>query len=29
MLGAGREGWDDPATALPFVERYAPLVAEL
>ena len=29
VLGAGREGWDDPSTALPFVERYAPLVAEL
>ncbi|MFL6204235.1 MAG: TIGR03619 family F420-dependent LLM class oxidoreductase [Acidimicrobiales bacterium] len=29
VLGAGRAGWDDPATALPFVDRYAPLVGEL
>ena len=29
ILGAGRDGWDDPRTALPFIERYAPLVAEL
>jgi len=29
VLGAGREGWDDPATARPFVDRYAELVAEL
>jgi probable F420-dependent oxidoreductase len=29
VLGAGREGWDDPGTALPFVDRYAALVPEL
>ncbi|MET0902407.1 MAG: TIGR03619 family F420-dependent LLM class oxidoreductase [Acidimicrobiales bacterium] len=29
VLGAGREGWHDPATARPFVERYAPLASEL
>ena len=29
VLGAGREGWDDPATALPFLDRYAALVPEL
>ena len=29
VLGAGRDGWDDPATALPFVDRYAALVPEL
>jgi probable F420-dependent oxidoreductase len=29
VLGAGRAGWDDPATALPFVDRYAELVPEL
>jgi len=29
VLGAGREGWDDPATARSFVERYAALVPEL
>jgi probable F420-dependent oxidoreductase len=29
VLGAGREGWDDPGTALPFVDRYAALVPQL
>jgi hypothetical protein len=29
ILGAGREGWDDPTTAVPFIERYAPLVDQL
>jgi probable F420-dependent oxidoreductase len=29
IIGAGRAGWDDPATTLPFIDRYAPLVAEL
>jgi len=29
VLGAGRDGWDDPSTALPFIERYAALVPEL
>ena len=29
VLGAGRDGWDDPATALPFLDPYAELVPEL
>ena len=29
VLGAGRADWEDPTTALPFVERYADLVPEL
>ena len=29
VLGAGRTGWDDPATAMPFLERYAELVPEV
>lgn len=29
VLGAARTGWDDPATVLPFLDRYAPLVSEL
>lgn len=29
VLGAAREGWADPASALPFLDRYAALVAEL
>jgi hypothetical protein len=29
VLGAGRTGWDEPATTLPFVDRYAPLAQEL
>ena len=29
VLGAARQGWDDPSTALPFIERYAALVPEL
>jgi probable F420-dependent oxidoreductase len=29
VLGAYRTGWDDPATTMPFLDRYAPLVAEL
>ncbi len=29
VLGAGRTDWHDPNSALPFVERYAPLVADL
>ncbi len=29
IIGAARAGWDDPATTLPFLDRYAPLVAEL
>jgi hypothetical protein len=29
VLGAGRSGWDDPATALSFLDPYADLVPEL
>jgi probable F420-dependent oxidoreductase len=29
IVGAARTGWDDPATTLPFLDRYAPLIAEL
>ena len=29
IIGAGRAGWDDPATTLPFIDRYTSLVAEL
>ncbi|MFM2073327.1 MAG: hypothetical protein RLZZ623_3591 [Actinomycetota bacterium] len=29
VVGASRVGWDDPSTTLPFLDRYAPLVAEL
>jgi len=29
VLGAGRAGWDDPTTALGFVDRYAALVPQL
>ena len=29
VIGAARDGWNDPATTMPFIERYAPLVAEL
>lgn len=29
VLGAGRAGWSDPASALPFLDRYTPLVASL
>jgi probable F420-dependent oxidoreductase len=29
VIGPARNGWDDPATTMPFIERYAPLVAEL
>lgn len=29
VLGSGRRDWDDPRSALPFLERYAPLVDEL
>lgn len=29
ILGAGRTGWDDPSTTMPYVERYAPLVDDL
>ncbi len=29
VLGGSRQGWDDPSTTMPFLDRYAPLVAEL
>lgn len=29
ILGADRNGWADPASTMPFIDRYAPLVAEL
>jgi probable F420-dependent oxidoreductase len=29
VIGAARTGWDDPATTMPFIDRYAPLIAEL
>ena len=29
ILGFGRTGWTDPATTLPFLDRYAPLIVEL
>ncbi len=29
ILGSGRRDWADPAGTLPFLDRYAPLVAEL
>lgn len=29
IIGASRAGWDDPATTLPFLDRYAPLIPEL
>lgn len=29
VIGAGRQGWDDGSTAMPFIERYARLIPEL
>jgi probable F420-dependent oxidoreductase len=29
VLGAGRDGWDQPGTTLPFLDRYAEHVADL
>ena len=29
VLGSGRDGWHDPATTYPFLDRYTPLVDEL
>jgi probable F420-dependent oxidoreductase len=29
VLGASRQGWDDPRTTLPFLDRYAAMVPEL
>jgi probable F420-dependent oxidoreductase len=29
ILGAARDGWADPAGTVPFIDRYAPLIAEL
>jgi hypothetical protein len=29
VLGPGRAGWDDPTSVPAFIDRYAPLAAEL
>jgi probable F420-dependent oxidoreductase len=29
IIGASRLGWDDPGTTMPYIDRYAPLIAEL
>jgi probable F420-dependent oxidoreductase len=29
VVGGAREGWDDPATTLPFIDRYAALIPDL
>ena len=29
VIGAAREGWNDPTTTMPFIDRYAPLIPEL
>lgn len=29
VLGASRAGWDDPATTMPFIDRYAPMIDTL
>jgi probable F420-dependent oxidoreductase len=29
VVGASRQGWDDPSTTMPFIDRYATLVDEL
>jgi probable F420-dependent oxidoreductase len=29
IIGSGRAGWSDPATAMPFIDRYAGLIPEL
>ena len=29
IIGSARTGWDDPATTMPFIDRYADLVSEL
>jgi probable F420-dependent oxidoreductase len=29
IIGASRHGWDDPTTAMDFIDRYAPLIPEL
>jgi probable F420-dependent oxidoreductase len=29
VIGAARDGWEDPATAMPFIDRYAALVERL
>jgi probable F420-dependent oxidoreductase len=29
IIGSGRSEWEDPATVMPFMERWAPMVAEL
>ncbi len=29
IIGASRTGWSDPATTIPFIDRFAPLIPEL
>lgn len=29
VIGASRSGWDDPATTMPFIDRYSELIPEL
>jgi probable F420-dependent oxidoreductase len=29
VIGGARTGWDDPATTMPFIDRYAAMIAEL
>lgn len=29
VVGSARTGWDDPATTMPFIDRYAELISEL
>lgn len=29
IIGGSRRGWDDPATTMPFIDRYAPIVREI
>lgn len=29
VIGGSRTGWDDPATTMPFIDRYAPLIPDL
>jgi hypothetical protein len=29
IIGAARQGWDDPSTTIPFIDRYAKLIPDL
>jgi hypothetical protein len=29
IVGAARQGWDDPASTIPFLDRYAEVIPEL